>query len=128
MLTIKAANNERERFAHRSDIGRYVERVGYHQHVYERYDKPAWGEVFHIGDDAFSRHAADLGADKLDGYHERRRQKNRPQQSITKLRPGLRISRDTGWIVVGGPCDQPGSKQSQQNIRPFNWRFIERGL
>ena len=50
-----------------------------HQHSYERYDQPAGGEVFHIGDYALARHAADLSADKLDGDHERRRQKNRPQ-------------------------------------------------
>jgi hypothetical protein len=72
VLAIKAADHERKRFAHRSEIGRDVERVGYHQGGYERYDQPARGEVFHIGDDAFSSHAADLSADNLDGDHERR--------------------------------------------------------
>jgi hypothetical protein len=41
-----------------------------------------------IGDDALPRHAADFGADNLDGDHERRRQENRPQQAMTKLRSG----------------------------------------
>jgi hypothetical protein len=83
------------------------------------------GKVFHIGDDAFSGHAADMSADELDCDHERRRQKNRPQQAITELRSGLGISRDAGRIVVGSPRDQPGSKQPQQDIRPFSGRFLD---
>src|SRR4029450_2495414 len=97
--------------------------VSHHQHGYERYDQPARGEVFYVGDDTFSRHAADLSADKLNCDHERRRQKNRPQQAIPKLRPGLGISRDAGRIVVGGPRDQPGSEQTQQMRR-----FVELSL
>jgi hypothetical protein len=80
----------------------------------QRYHQPARGEVSHIGDDAFTRHAADLSADKLDGDHERRRQKNRPQQGVTKLRCGLGIGRDAGRIIVRGARNQPRSEQPQQ--------------
>jgi hypothetical protein len=83
---------------------------------------------FYVGDDTFSRHPADLSADKLDCDHERCRQKNRPQQAITKLASGLGISRDAGRIVVGGPRDQPGSEQPQQNIRTFIGCFAELSL
>jgi hypothetical protein len=128
VLAIEATDHERERFAHRSEIGRDVERVGHHQQGHERYDHPARGEVFHIGDDAFSGHAADLSADELDCDHERRGQKNRPQQAITELRSGLGISRDAGRIVVGSPRDQSGSKQPQQDISPFGGRFLDLAL
>jgi hypothetical protein len=117
VLVIEAADHERERFAHSGEIGRNVEGVGYHQDGYKRYQQPARGEVFHIGNDAFSCHATDLSADNLDGDHERRCQKNSPQQAITKLRSGLGISRDAGRIVVGGPRDQPGSEQPQYDTR-----------
>jgi hypothetical protein len=60
VLVIKAADHERERFAHRGEIGRDVEPIGHHQHGYDRYDQPARGEVFYVGDDTFPRHAADF--------------------------------------------------------------------
>jgi hypothetical protein len=90
--------------------------------------QPARGELIYVGDNTFSRHPADLSADKLDCDHERCCQKNRPQQAITKLRSGLGIGRDAGRIVVGGPRDQPGSEQPQQNIRTFIGCFVELSL
>src|SRR4029450_1991908 len=82
--------------------------VSTHQHGCERYDQPARGEVFYVGDDTFSRHAADLSADKLNCDHERCRQKNRPQQAIPKLRPGLGISRDADGSSSAAPVTSPG--------------------
>ena len=109
----KAADHERERFAHCSEIGSDVERVGDHQQAHERDDQPTWGKVLDVGDNAFSRHATNLAADKLDGDHERRGQKHRPQQAIAKLRTGLGICRDAGGVVVGRSRDQSRSEPTQ---------------
>jgi hypothetical protein len=94
-------------------IGRDVERIGHHQRDMTSHA----GKVFYVGDNTFSRHPADLSADKLDCDHERCCQKNRPQQAIAKLRSGSEISRDARRIVVGGSRDEPGSEQPQQIIR-----------
>jgi hypothetical protein len=101
---------------------------GYYQDGYNRYDQPARSEVFHIGDDAFSRHAADLSADNLDGDHERCRQKNRPQQAISKLRSGLGISRDARRIVVGGPVTSPGPSSRNKIFARLSGDFLRAAL
>jgi len=46
MLVIKTTDHERERFAHRSEIGGDVERIGHDQHGYDSYDQPARDEAF----------------------------------------------------------------------------------
>jgi hypothetical protein len=66
-----------------------------------------------------------MSADELNCDHERGPQKNRPQQTVAKLRSCLGISRDAGWIVVVGPSDQPGSKQPQQDICPLTGQFLD---
>jgi hypothetical protein len=65
-----------------------------------------------------------LGADKLNGDHEWRRQKNRPQQAITEVGSGLRIGCDTGRIVIGGPRDKPGPSSRNKIFARLGGGFL----
>ena len=49
-----------------------------------------------------------MGADELDGDHERRREKYGPQQSIAELGASLRIGRDPRRVIIGSPGDEAG--------------------
>ena len=106
MFVIEAANNQRERFSHRSDVGRDVECVCSDQKKNKRQYQPARRQLHHIGGEALAGHPADPRTHQLDRDHERRCQKHRPEQAVTKLRPGLRIGGNARRVVVGGAGHQ----------------------
>jgi electron transfer flavoprotein alpha/beta subunit len=58
--------------------------------------------------------AAEAGADLLDRDHERIGQQHGPADAEAKLRAGLAVGADAGWIVVRRPGDQPWPENADQ--------------
>ena len=72
-----------------------------------------------IGGEALAGNPADPRAHQLDRDHERCGEKYGPQQAVTKLRAGLRISRDARRVVVSGTGHQSRTKQPKQHVAGF---------
>ena len=110
----QAAHHEIGRLGHRRDVGSDVDDVGDQQKGDETEQNVAAIKGLGIGGDPLAGGAADMGADKLNGDHERRREEDRPEQAKAKLSAGLRIGGDAGWIVIGRAGDQSRPQLGQQ--------------
>ena len=119
VFVVEAADHQRERFAHRRDIGGDVEGVRGDQKENQRQHQPARRQLHHIGGEALAGDPADLRAHQLDGDHERRGEKHRPEQAVTELRAGLRIGGDARRVVIGGAGHQARTEQPEHHVPGF---------
>ena len=119
MFVIEPADHQRQRFPHRGDVGRDVERVGGDQQENQRQHQPARRELHHIGGKPLAGDAADPRAHQLDRDHEWRGEKHGPQQAVAKLRAGLRVGRNARRIVVGGAGHQSRTQQPKHHVAGF---------
>ncbi len=115
MLVVEPADHERERFGHRGDVGRDIEGVRGDQQSDQPKNQPSGRDFHHVGGEAFAGDPADQGAHQLDRDHERDRQKDGPEQAITELRAGLRISGNPRWIIIGRTRHQSRTKQPKHH-------------
>jgi hypothetical protein len=63
--------------------------------------------------------APDQGADELDRDHEWRREKERPQQAVSKMGAGLGMRRDAGGVVICRSGHQAGAEQAKDDVTAF---------
>ena len=108
VFMLETANHEIKGFAHRSDVGGDIDRVGENQQAVPSQALSTRRNFLGVRSNALAGDLADFGADQLNGDHERRRKKHRPQQAETELRAGLRIGGYAGRVVVSGPVTKPG--------------------
>jgi hypothetical protein len=116
VLVLEPADDEKERFAHGGNISRDVDRVGDDQEGDDAEHQPAWIMPLEVGNNPDAGDAADMGADELDGDHERRCQEHRPEQAVAELRAGLRVGSDAGRIVIRRARDEPWPEQAQDDV------------
>ena len=60
----------------------------------------------HVSCQTSPRYPPDLGADHLNGAHQRVGQQQRPAEGVAELRARLRIGGDAAWIVVRSSGDK----------------------
>ncbi len=116
---IETADHQRERLSHRGDIGRDVESVCSDQKKNQRQYQPTGRQLHHIGGETLAGYPADPRAHQLDRNHEWRRQKHGPEQTVTKLRSGLRIGCDARRVIIGGTGHQSRTKQPKHQVLGF---------
>jgi hypothetical protein len=67
-----------------------------------------------VASDAEPGDAADLGADLLNGAHQRVAEDQRPAQIVAELRTRLGIGGDAARIVIRGAGDQTGAEHGDE--------------
>ena len=77
----------------------------------------------HVARQTLPCHASDLGADHLNGAHQRKRQQQGPSHGIAKLRSRLRVRGYAAWVVVRGSRYEarPHDVGQLRPIRPFDF-------
>ena len=104
---------------HGGHIRRDVDDVGDDQQDHHADQKPARRVLAQIGCDAFAGDAPDAGADQLNRNHEGQREKHRPDHAGAKLRAGLGVSGDAGWVIVRSAGDHTGAYMAQKRGDTF---------
>jgi len=79
-----------------------------------------------VAGDALAGDAANAPGDFLDRGHQGEGEQHHPAHREAKLRPGLGVGGDTGWVVVRGPGDQAWTKRGPQAFaRRLAWRTMD---
>jgi hypothetical protein len=109
----RPANQQAQPIAHRAEIGAEINEIRGEQQHHDRAQQPDRIVLAQIGGDALPRHAADPGADLLDGRHQRPGEQHDPARRITELGASLRVGSDAARVIVGSAGDQPRPEHGQ---------------
>lgn len=94
---------------HSSDISPDIESISDKDKTDKKYENIFGVSFFDDGGNPLAIDGTDTTTSFLDGGHKGQHIQSSPEHAVAKLSPGLRISSNARWIIIGGTSDDTGS-------------------